>query len=105
MAGRLDGKRALIYGAEPVSACLRAGHDQAGRVFITGRREEKWKLPAIGWAGIMSASAETSRGSRTSSELRRRRWPLGGIDTLVVSSGRSTIGTVVGTTPAEFRIL
>jgi sorbose reductase len=107
MADRLDGKRALIYGGGTGLglACAQAIVEAGGRIFITGRRMEKLEAARdrlggdhVGLsAGDFTREADVVRITQAATAF------LGGIDTLIVSSGRSTIGTVVGTTPAEFQ--
>jgi len=109
MAGRLEGKRALIYGGGTGLGldCAQAMVEARARVFITGRRVEKLEAArdrlAPGWVGV--AAGDFTRERDVARVTQAATSFLDGIDTLVVSSGRSTIGTVLGTSPAEFQDL
>jgi NAD(P)-dependent dehydrogenase (short-subunit alcohol dehydrogenase family) len=108
MSTVLAGKRALIYGGGTGLgyACAEAMMDNGASVFITGRRRDKLeeacgKLSAKGRAGFVEGdfTLEAEVGRITQSAVGF----LGGIDSLVVSSGRSVIGSILTCTLAEFQ--
>ena len=108
--GRLRGKRALVYGGGTGLglACAEALLQAGAAVFITGRRRDKLATAAdrlagcgrIGLAeGDFTQEADVARVTGQAVDF------LGGLDTLVVSSGRSSIGSIFTATPAEFQAL
>jgi NAD(P)-dependent dehydrogenase (short-subunit alcohol dehydrogenase family) len=108
MTGRLEGKRALILGGGSGlgRACAEAMAAEGAAVFLSGRRVEKLdevaaKLPAHAKVGKLAADAtqedEVQRVVAAAVEA------LGGLDTLVVSSGVSAIGSTLNTTLEDFR--
>jgi NAD(P)-dependent dehydrogenase (short-subunit alcohol dehydrogenase family) len=109
MIGRLDGKRALIYGGGTGLGlgCAQAMIEAGARVFITGRRVEKLEAARerLGGDKVGLAPGDFTREPDVVRVTQAATAFLGGIDTLVISSGRSTIGTVLGTSPAEFQDL
>jgi NAD(P)-dependent dehydrogenase (short-subunit alcohol dehydrogenase family) len=109
MTGRLDGKRVLIYGGGTGLglACAHAMIEAGARIFITGRRVEKLEAASdqLGRHHVGLSAGDFTRESDVAHITHAASAFLGGIDTLVVSSGRSTIGTVLGTSPAEFQDL
>jgi NAD(P)-dependent dehydrogenase (short-subunit alcohol dehydrogenase family) len=107
MTGRLEGKRALIYrgGTGLGFACASAMIEAGARVFITGRRVEKLEFARdrLGASRVGLAASDFTRESDVVRVTQAATDFLGAIDTLLVSSGHSTIGTVLGTSPAEFQ--
>ena len=104
---RLAGKRALIYGGGTGLglACAEAMLAAGASVFITGRRREKLEeararlgAPArLGLAaGDFTNEADVAAVTEAAVEF------LGGLDTLVVSSGTSAIGSILSASRAEF---
>ena len=94
MSGEADGKRALIYGGGTGLglACAEALLEAGAAVFITGRRVDKLtaareKMARAGRIGLSAGDftdeADVARVTGAALEF------LGGLDTLVVSSGRS----------------
>jgi NAD(P)-dependent dehydrogenase (short-subunit alcohol dehydrogenase family) len=106
MPSRLYGKRALIFGGGTGLglACAKAMIHAGARVFISGRRAEKLEeaRDRLTGAQIGLAPGDFTREPDVARVTQAAKAFLGGIDTLVVSSGRSTIGTVLGTSPVEF---
>jgi NAD(P)-dependent dehydrogenase (short-subunit alcohol dehydrogenase family) len=107
MTGRVEGKRALIYGGGTGLglACAEALLEAGASVFITGRRPDKLasaqetmaRWGRIGAAaGDFTNEADVARVTGAAVEF------LNGLDTLVVSSGRSAIGSVLTATRAQF---
>jgi NAD(P)-dependent dehydrogenase (short-subunit alcohol dehydrogenase family) len=107
MARRLDGRRALIYGGGTGLglACAEALLEAGASVFVSGRRTERLesareRLTRTGRigaaAGDFTRDTDVARITAAAAEF------LGGIDTLVVSSGRSDIGSVLTATRAQF---
>lgn len=109
MAGRLDGKRALIYGGGTGLglACAQAMIEAGARVFITGRRAERLEAArsGLGAERVGFVPGDFTRKDDVAHVTQAAKAFLGGIDTLVVGSGRSAIGTVLSTSPAEFQDL
>jgi NAD(P)-dependent dehydrogenase (short-subunit alcohol dehydrogenase family) len=107
MSGRANGKRALIYGGGTGLglACAEALLEAGASIFITGRRLDKLVAaqemmarggPTGAAAGDFTDGADVARITGAAVEF------LGGLDTLVVSSGRSAIGSVLTATRAQF---
>jgi NAD(P)-dependent dehydrogenase (short-subunit alcohol dehydrogenase family) len=105
---RLDGKRAVIYGGGTGLglACAEALMRAGAAVFITGRRQAKLaeaagRLAAFGRVGMsegdFTREADVARITGEAVAF------LGGIDTLVVSSGRSSVGSIFTATPSDFQ--
>ena len=105
---RLEGKRALIYGGGTGlgMACAEAMLQEGAGVFITGRRrttlaEAAGRLGAFGRVGFAEGDAANEADvARVTGEAVAF---LGGLDTLVVSAGRSSIGSIFDATPADFQ--
>ena len=105
---RLEGKRALIYGGGTGlgMACAEAMLQEGAGVFITGRRratlaEAAGRLGAFGRVGFAEGDAASEADvARVTGEAVAF---LGGLDTLVVSAGRSSIGSIFDATPADFQ--
>jgi NAD(P)-dependent dehydrogenase (short-subunit alcohol dehydrogenase family) len=107
MARRLDGRRALIYGGGTGLglACAEALLEAGASVFVSGRRAEKLeaareRLTRTGRIGAATGdfTSDTDVARITEAAVGF----LGGVDTLVVSSGRSAIGSVLSATRAQF---
>jgi NAD(P)-dependent dehydrogenase (short-subunit alcohol dehydrogenase family) len=107
MTGVLAGKRALIYGGGTGigAGCAQAFLENGASAFISGRRRDKLekaksRLSAFGPVGLQEgdtgAEADVDRVTRAAIDF------LGGIDTLVVSAGRSHIGSILECAPADF---
>jgi NAD(P)-dependent dehydrogenase (short-subunit alcohol dehydrogenase family) len=107
MSNALAGKRALIYGGGTGLgfACAQAMIENGASVFITGRRREKLEQASAALAvggrlgfieGDFTSEDDAARITRAAVDF------LGGIDSLVVSSGRSVIGSVLTCTLADF---
>jgi len=107
MSKMLAGKRALIYGGGTGIGygCAHTFLENGASVFISGRRrdkleEAKGKLSAAGKVGFQEGDAaaeeDVERVTRKAAEF------LGGIDTLIVSAGRSHIGSILTCKPADF---
>jgi NAD(P)-dependent dehydrogenase (short-subunit alcohol dehydrogenase family) len=109
MAGRLTGKRALVYGGGTGIgfACAEAMADDGAAVFLSGRRQARLaeavaKLTAQGFTAGQSAGDATKVEDvqRVTTEAVRF---LGGLDALVVSAGAGGRTTVFDTDPEEFQ--
>jgi NAD(P)-dependent dehydrogenase (short-subunit alcohol dehydrogenase family) len=107
-SARLAGKRAVVYGGGTGLgfACAEAMLQAGAAVFITGRRRAKLaeaaaRLAAFGRVGLgegdFTSEADVARVTDEAVAF------LGGMDTLVVSSGRSSIGSIFSATPADFQ--
>src|SRR5215470_10953546 len=108
MAGRLLGKRALIYGGGTGIgyACAEAMAKDGAAVFISSRREEVLRkaadrLTAHGRAGYAAgdatSEADVARVTAAAASF------LGGIDTIVVSAGAGGKTPIFTTTIDEFQ--
>jgi NAD(P)-dependent dehydrogenase (short-subunit alcohol dehydrogenase family) len=108
MGPALAGKRALIYGgATGIGyASARAMLENGAKVFITGRRKERLKQAgkalseygAVGFAaGDFTREVDVARVTEAALAF------LGGMDTLVVSAGRSGIGSILDCSLAQFQ--
>ena len=108
MAGRLLGKRALIYGGGTGIgyACAEAMAKDGAAVFISSRREEVLRkaadrLTAHGRAGYAAgdatSEADIARVTAAAASF------LGGIDTIVVSAGAGGKTPIFSTTIDEFQ--
>lgn len=108
MAGRLHGKRALIYGGGTGIgfAIATSMLGEGASVFLSGRREPVLKqavddLAAPGRAGHAAGDASLPADvERVTEEAVRF---LGGIDTIVVSAGAGGRTPILDTPPEEFR--
>lgn len=108
MAGRLDGKRALIYGGGTGIgfACAEAMAREGASVFISSRRsavlrEAASKLTAYSEAGFEAGDATSVEDVERVTAAARKF--MGGIDTIVVSAGAGGRTSVFDTEPAEFQ--
>jgi NAD(P)-dependent dehydrogenase (short-subunit alcohol dehydrogenase family) len=103
----LGGKRALVYGGGTGLgfACAAALLAAGASVFITGRRREKLeeaKARLGSPAGLGFAPGDFTRESDVTEVTRQSAEFLGGLDTLVVSSGVSAIGSTLTATREQF---
>ncbi len=107
MSRALAGKRALIYGGGTGIGlgCAQAFLESGAAVFLSGRRRDKLEeakagLSPLGKVGIgegdAAAEGDVERVTRLAAEF------MGGIDTLLVSAGRSHIGSIRDCAPADF---
>jgi len=107
MSKPLTGKRALIYGGGTGIGfgCAQAFLEAGASVFLSGRRrdkleEAKAKLSGLGKVGLQEGDAgaegDVVRVTTAAAQF------LGGIDTLMVSAGRSHIGSIMACEPADF---
>jgi len=107
MSTALGEKRVLIYGGGTGLgyACAKAMLENGARVFITGRRRQKLEEArmslsghgAVGLAeGDFTGEAEVARVTAAAVDF------LGGLDSLVVSSGRSAIGSILSCSLDQF---
>src|SRR5262249_50250164 len=107
MSKVLAGKRALIYGGGTGIGygCAHAFLENGASVFISGRSRDKLedaknKLSVSGKVGFQEgdagAEADVDRVTRSAADF------LGGIDTLIVSAGRSHIGSILTCSPGDF---
>jgi NAD(P)-dependent dehydrogenase (short-subunit alcohol dehydrogenase family) len=108
MSGRLQAKRALIYGGGTGIgfACAEAYAREGAAVFVSGRREGRLqeavvKLCKLGRAGLEAGDAtiEADVARVTAKAVAF----MGGLDTLLVSSGEGHVGSIFTITPADFR--
>ena len=108
MSGRLQGKRALVYGGGTGLgyACAESMARAGAVVYISGRRKARLedsveKLSRIGRAGFAAGDAtiemDVKRVTESAVEF------MGGLDTLVISAGRSGVGSILDETLAGFR--
>lgn len=107
MTKRLEGKKALILGGGTGlgRACAEAMIAEGAAVFVSGRREGKLAevVAALSTRGRIGQAA----GDATHEEEVKRVVAaavdfMGGLDTLVVSSGVSAIGSALNTTVEDF---
>jgi len=107
MAATLAGKRALVYGGGTGLgfACAEAMLAAGASVFITGRRRGKLD-DARTRLGNPKQLGLTAGDFTQEGDIRRVTAEavafLGGLDTLVVSSGTSAIGSILTATRAQF---
>jgi NAD(P)-dependent dehydrogenase (short-subunit alcohol dehydrogenase family) len=106
---RLEGKKALILGGGTGlgRACAEAMVDEGAAVFISGRRVEKLQQVA-GVVASRGGRAGYASGDATNEDEVKRVVAaavkyMGGLDTLVASSGVSAIGSALTTTIEDFR--
>lgn len=108
MAGRLKGKRALIYGGGTGLgyACAESMAREGATVFLSGRREARLaeaaaKLSSVGRAGFApgdaTIEADVKRVTGLAVEF------MGGLDTLVMSAGASAVGSILEENEKTFR--
>jgi len=108
MAGRLRGKRALIYGGGTGIgfACAEAMAREGAAVFISSRREEVLRQavaklathgPADHAAGDATDAGDVERVTEAAADF------MGGIDTIVVSAGTGGKTPIFTTPPEEFQ--
>lgn len=108
MAGRVVGKKCLIYGGGTGIglACAEALAKEGAAVFVSGRREAVLKTAVAGLArlgtagyaaGDATSSADVQRVTAAAALL------MGGIDTLVISAGAGGRTPIFDTDPDEFQ--
>lgn len=105
MSGRLNGKRALIYGGGTGIGLgiAQAMAGEGAKVFISSRREAVLKEAAatLGGAGYSAGDASAPADvERVTAEAVRF---MGGLDTIVVSAGAGGRTPILDTPPEEFR--
>jgi NAD(P)-dependent dehydrogenase (short-subunit alcohol dehydrogenase family) len=106
MAGRLEGKRALIFGGGSGlgRACAEAMAQEGAAVFISGRRAGKLAAAAATAPGrIAYAAGDATLEADVERVVAAAVEALGGLDTMVASSGVSVIGSALDTTLEQFR--
>lgn len=108
MAGILAGKRAIIYGGGTGLgfACAKAMLDEGASVFLSGRREAKLKeaadrLSAPDHVGLRAGDATVEQDVIAVTEAAVKF--LGGLDTVVISSGTSGRTAIMDADLDEFR--
>ncbi len=108
MTGRLEGKRALVYGGGTGIglACAEAMAREGAATFISSRRAEVLreataKLSTLGKAGFEAGDATSAEDVQRVTAAASRF--MGGIDTIVVSAGAGGRTSVFDTEPAEFQ--
>lgn len=108
MSARLAGKRVLIYGGGSGIglACARAMATAGAAVFLSGRRVDT--LAAASQTVAAGAPAGFAAGDATQEQdvmavTSAARQALGGLDTIVISSGAGGITPIFTTTCAEFQ--
>ncbi|MGH6942567.1 SDR family NAD(P)-dependent oxidoreductase [Hypericibacter sp.] len=108
MGGRLQGKCALVYGGGTGIglACAEAYAREGAAVFVSGRRESRLqeavsKLSRLGKAGYEpgDATIESDVARVTAKAVAF----MGGLDTLLVSSGDGHVGSIFAIKPEDFR--
>lgn len=108
MSGRLNGKRALVYGGGTGIglAIARAMVDEGASAFLSSRREsvlrkaadELGGAPRVGFtAGDASVPADVERVTGAAVAF------MGGLDTIVVSAGVGGRTPILDTPPEEFK--
>ena len=97
--GKVHGKRALIYGGGTGLglACAEAMLDGGASVFITGRRIEKLQEAhsRLGADRVGLAAGDFTRETDVASVTAAASNSWAALDTLIVSSGTSAIGSVL----------
>lgn len=108
MVGRLEGKRALVYGGGTGIgfAIAAAMHTEGAAIFLSSRRETVLReatetfgkaLPVAYAAGDASVAADVERVTEQAVGF------LGGLDTIVVSAGAGGRTPILDTPPEEFQ--
>lgn len=108
MAGRLAGKRALIYGGGTGIgfAIAEAMVKEGAAIFLSGRRKAVLDEAVAGLAKFGRADCEAGDATSVADVERvtaRAAKAMGGIDTLVVSSGAGGRTPIFDTAPEEFQ--
>lgn len=108
MAGRLEGKKSLIYGGGTgIGLAIATALAQEGAVtFISGRRAEVLKEAAGGLARIGKtgwAAGDATRVEDVQRVTAEAATFMGGVDTLVISAGAGGRTPIFDTDPAEFQ--
>jgi NAD(P)-dependent dehydrogenase (short-subunit alcohol dehydrogenase family) len=108
MTGRLQGKRALVYGGGTGLgyACAESMAREGAVVYLSGRREARLedaaaKLSRISRAGFAAGDATSEPDVKRVTELAVEF--LGGLDTLVISAGKSGVGSILDETLQGFQ--
>jgi NAD(P)-dependent dehydrogenase (short-subunit alcohol dehydrogenase family) len=103
MPGALSGKRVLVYGGGTGLGlgCAKAMAEAGASIFITGRRREKLEAAAKE-TGAGLHEGDFTREADVEEITSRAVEFLGGLDTLVVSSGTSSIGSTLSAKLADF---
>ncbi|HXV25547.1 MAG TPA: SDR family NAD(P)-dependent oxidoreductase [Alphaproteobacteria bacterium] len=110
MSGRLQGKRALIYGGGTGlgHACAAAMAAEGAAIFLSGRRVARLQEAAkalsatarVGYeAGDATLEPDVRRVTEAAVEF------LGGLDTMVISAGASGITPILSASLEEFRAI
>ena len=108
MAGRVAGKRGLIYGGGTGIglACAEALSREGATIFLSGRREAVLQKSAVALgefgkagfaAGDATSSSDVQRVTQAAAEF------MGGIDTLIISAGAGGRTPIFDTDPDEFQ--
>lgn len=108
MAGRLEGKRALIYGGGTGLglACAEAMLREGAAVFLSGRREHRLhqateQLAAAG--RVASAAGDATREADVRRVTSAAAGFMGGLDTIVVSAGTGGRTPILSASVDEFQ--
>lgn len=106
--GRLFGKKALVYGGGTGLgfACARAMMSEGATAFVSGRREGKLKeavnrLSPLGPVSYKTGDATVPDNVAAVTDAAVNF--LGGLDTLVISSGTAIVASVFTTKPEQFK--
>lgn len=108
MVGRLEGKRALVYGGGTGIgfAIAKAMHAEGAAIFLSSRREAVLKdaaatfdkTPLVGYAaGDASVPADVERVTEQAVRF------FGGLDTIVISAGAGGRTPILDAPPEEFQ--
>ena len=108
MAGRLTGKRAVIFGGGTGIglACAQAMVREGAAVFLTGRRQHVLQAAAAGLAAsgkVSYRSGDATVAADVEAAAGEAAQFLGGIDTILVSAGTSGRTAIHDTPPDEFQ--
>jgi len=110
VSGRLQGKRALVYGGGTGLgfACAAAMAAEGAAVFLSARRREKLaaaleRLPRGAKAGFEPGDATLEPDVQRVTDAAVRF--LGGLDTMVISAGTSGVTPVLTASLEEFRFI
>ena len=110
MTGRLQGKRALIYGGGTGLgfACAAAMIAEGATVFLSGRRAERLAEAVERLSDKAHASYEAGDATRETDVQRVTTAAvkfLGGLDTMVISAGAGGITPILSASLEEFRTI
>lgn len=108
MAGRLTGKRALIYGGGTGIglACAEAMLAEGAALFLSGRRPDVLAAAALNLAPHGRVDVEPGDATEVADVERvtaRAAAFLGGIDTILISAGAGGPTPILDTAPEEFQ--